>query len=402
MTERKLLAAFIKAREAWQQVGHRLGKDDFTEQGTFILEQIGSYYESDPSADHVDVELLSQAVSANVKADKHKKALTQLVEEVAGEDVSATNTVRLYVDQKKEVIGSKLAQALVGGPGQRAAIPSLIAEYEDWDQGVALDGGDTHIIQDLDVVDLAANSYSSSSLIRIAPKALNDRVGGGLLRGHHLILFARPEMGKTLTLCCMIRGFLQQQLRVLYAGNEEPVEDTYLRMVTALTGLHRSDVLANPADATAKAREKGLPLLTMAHLTPGSPREIESLCEKYQPDVLIVDQLRNLRIKDDNFTHQLELAARMIRQVGQRQKCLVISVTQAGDSASGKAVLDMSDVDSSKTGIPAQADVLLGLGGTDQDIDANRRVFSLTKNKPGNNHDHFVVFVDTATSRMRS
>ena len=81
---------------------------------------------------------------------------------------------------------------------------------------------------------------------------------------------------------------------------------------------------------------------------------------------------------------------------------MVITVTQAGDSASGKSILDMGDVDSSNTGIPAQADVMVGIGMSDEDEANGRRVISLPKNKPGGNHGTFPVLVDPTKSRIRS
>ena len=62
----------------------------------------------------------------------------------------------------------------------------------------------------------------------------------------------------------------------------------------------------------------------------------------------------------------------------------------------------MGDIDSSNTGIPAQADILIGLGANAQDVDMGRRIISLPKNKRGGNHDNFPVQVDLATSTIRS
>jgi hypothetical protein len=54
-------------------------------------------------------------------------------------------------------------------------------------------------------------------------------------------------------------------------------------------------------------------------------------------------------------------------------------------------VLDMGDIDSSSTGIPAQADVLIGIGADKDDQASNRRVISLIKNKRSGNHEFFPV-----------
>ena len=120
------------------------------------------------------------------------------------------------------------------------------------------------------------------------------------------------------------------------------------------------------------------------------------------PDVLVIDQIRNVQVKEDNFVRHLEKVSAMIRQIGQRHEVLVISVTQAGDSATNKAALEMGDVDNSNTGMPGQADVMLGIGGTEADVRANRRVLSLPKNKRSGNHDFFTVEVDPVLNKIRS
>ena len=77
---------------------------------------------------------------------------------------------------------------------------------------------------------------------------------------------------------------------------------------------------------------------------------------------------------------------------------LVISVTQAGDSATGKVYLDISDVDSSKTGLPASADLMVGLGA-DEAMKANGLIgFSLCKNKMSGDHAKFTCSINYSTS----
>ena len=160
--------------------------------------------------------------------------------------------------------------------------------------------------------------------------------------------------------------------------------------------------MEDPDRAEAVAKENGYDLAVFAGLSPGPLAEVEALVVEHEPKVLIVDQLRNLNVGEDNFVRALEKAAMGVRTIGKRHGVVVLSATQAGDSASGRSVLDMGDVDNSNTGIPAQADVLLGLGMSPDDEVRGFRVLSLCKNKPGSNHDYFPVFVEPAKSKMRS
>ena len=401
MSERGLIHAMMVDRKAYDVVIDKIEERDLTEQGSLIVRHIADFYHADPAALHIDVELLVEALTDGLTNPKHHPVFRDLIHSIRAEEVSAGNAVKLYLDQKRAVVGSRLATALVGKKEEE--VPAMIDEYLEWLNATGeADEEKDLVLQGVDLAKLVGECLDEKSLIKVAPKALNDDLHGGVLRGHHIVVFARPEMGKTLLVCNMAYGFLQQGLRVLYVGNEEPIQDTYLRMVCRITGRTKHDVIAHPTEAELLARERGADNLFMTSMSPGTLRQIEALTEKVKADVLIVDQLRNIQVKNENFTQALEQAAKGIRQIGKRQNCVTVSVTQAGDSAQGRAVLDMGDIDSSNTGIPAQADVLVGLGANASDLDMGRRIISLPKNKRAGDHANFPIHVDLNTSQIRS
>jgi hypothetical protein len=91
-----------------------------------------------------------------------------------------------------------------------------------------------------------------------------------------------------------------------------------------------------------------------------------------------------------------------MRNIAKRRRVVVISVTQAGDSAANKSILDMGDVDFSNTGIPATADLMIGLGASFDDVKAGRMVLSLCKNKIGGRHAVIPVMVDYTLCKLIS
>jgi predicted ATP-dependent serine protease len=256
------------------------------------------------------------------------------------------------------------------------------------------------IRQGLPVEELIAESFTEDGLIEVWPPTLNARLDGGVKPGHHLIVFARPEMGKTMAVIEMMAGFVSQGLTVLYVGNEDPISDVNMRIVNRLSLMNKFEVLNNPVEADTKAREAGYDLLIMASLTPGTPREITALIEEHQPDVLVLDQLKNLNMLNDNKVLALEEAAQQARQWAKRYSCVVVSVTQAGDSASGKAILDMGDVDWSNTGIPGACDLIIGLGAAERNLQRGELVISLPKNKISGKHEYFAVLADPTLSQL--
>jgi hypothetical protein len=162
------------------------------------------------------------------------------------------------------------------------------------------------------------------------------------------------------------------------------------------------DIQKDPATVEQEAVQGGIENLRIRELSPGSLAELERLVRLEKPAVLIVDQLRNVKAKSENMTQRLDAVAQGVRALGKRYKMATISVTQAGDSARGKAVLDDGDIDSSNTGIPGAADVLIGIGMTEEMDAAGLRMLSICKNKITGWRGSFQVRIDPQLSRMTS
>lgn len=395
------MGSVLQSRDAYERVGRLISDGDLSEQEKLILRHVNEYYSRDPDAKRVDAELLHGAICRELPNPKHHEQFGAAVRALFSLDVSPANVVQDFIEVRRQAVGNRLATALAAGKSAEEVRP-LLDEYAEWAARATLDEADRELAVGKSVRELVEARTSKGGLVMVAPQALNARIGGGLLPGHHLILFARPEVGKTMMLINALAGFAKQGLRVLYVGNEDPLDDIIMRAVTRMADMTRAEVMEDPETAEHRAREAGYDNVVFAGLSPGTLSEIEKLVVEHEPKVLIVDQLRNLNMKEDNFVRSLEKAAMGVRTIGKRHGVVVLSATQAGDSASGKSVLDMGDVDSSNTGIPAQADVLVGLGMSSEDEARGFRVLSLCKNKPGNNHEFFPVKVEPAKSFVRS
>ena len=88
MSERRLLAACIASRDAFETIQPHLRKEDISEQGDIIMSSVRDYYQRDPDAQRADPELLVGAISRGLSNPKHKEMFTQLVTSIAGEDVA--------------------------------------------------------------------------------------------------------------------------------------------------------------------------------------------------------------------------------------------------------------------------------------------------------------------------
>jgi KaiC/GvpD/RAD55 family RecA-like ATPase len=396
--EQQVISALIKDRKAYEVFSRIGSSDSFSPLGRTVLGSLQEYYDTDVNAKCASLELIEGRLLRAIQNPKHVAPLTAYLRGLSG-DVSVINVESELKAIHRKSAGSKLSLALANGAAQEE-VEKLLAQYacagSDRSPG-SLEAGS--LIDVLNTDDLTTEITSNEQFIKLWPRALNDRLDGGALRGHHVLVFARPEVGKTLFAVNLCAGFLHQGLSVLYVGNEEPLADVRDRIRGRLLKVSKAFIRSNRADAaSALAKAK----LGKLYITEGTTffgvRSV--LGERHREmgyAVVILDQIRNMRVKSDSRTAELEAAGIEARAIAKEFQVLVVSITQAGDSATNKVYLEMSDVDSSKTGIPASADLMIGVG-TDAAMKANGMIgLSLCKNKMSGDHARITCTVNFST-----
>lgn len=373
-----IIAACIKDRDTYETVRAFADLEGFSVAGRSTLEIVSGYYGADGDVRSVPAAVISERAS-RLADPRLGRIVGDFVRDLPG-DVSARNVRRDIIEYRKHIIGGKLALALAN---KTKDVKELLEKYQKADS-FEVEPQQESLVDIFDTGDLESDEPEEEK-IWLAPLKLNDRLNGGPRRGHHILIFGRPEVGKTLVTINLVAGFVKRNLRVLYVANEEPAADIRSRIRARLLGLPASQLRSaagtlNGIGSTAT--------VAIAPLAPGSFPTIAELLEAGSYDVLVLDQLRNIRTgtKSDTRTEALERAAIEARNLGKKYNVLVISITQAGDSASGKAVLDMNDVDNSKTGIPGAVDLMIGVGATRDMQEAGQLVLSFPKNKLSGDH----------------
>lgn len=402
--ENQLLAAAIRSREDYDLIKSYidLRAASYSKLFQIVMTKVHEYYARDGSAQQVVPELLLTQIAETIRNDKHVERMKDLVADALGGATSDANVRAIVLLAKQQETADKLSQALVTGS---EVVDDLIDQLRSLRAMTSLDElteDGLEVFQGIDLSQLMAQEFDPDSLIKVYPSSLNDRIDGGAKKGHHFVVFAPVETGKSCFCTNASAGFLRNNKRSLYIINEDRPEDIIIRHVSNLSGMSKRQIMAEPKKAQQLAESVGFENLIVVSAAPGTPGQIEHFVEKYSPDCIIVDQLRNLHMKADNRTNQLEKAATAVRNIAKKCNVLAISVTQAGDSASGKAVLDTGDVDHSNVGIPAQADVMVGIGMTPALEAEERRVISLPKNKLSGDHSSFPVNIVRHLSRMTS
>jgi len=235
--------------------------------------------------------------------------------------------------------------------------------------------------------------------------SLHEQVPG-IGAGNLVILFARPESGKTafwVNLVGGIQGFASQGAKVHALINEEPAVRTQMRVINAHTGMTKDEILDNMdvAKDKWKAIKDNVKLLDTVDWT---IEDVNAHCERHKPDILIIDQLDKVNVIG-NFSRtdeKLRAVYTGAREIAKRHDCCVIAISQASADAHGKTSISFDMMENSKTGKAAEADLIIGIGkhGSLDSLDTTR-VLCISKNKISGYHGEITCNIEPQLSRYR-
>ena len=226
----------------------------------------------------------------------------------------------------------------------------------------------------------------------------------GVGEGNLVIVFARPEAGKTafwVNLVAGIDGFASQGAKVCALINEEPAIRTQMRLINAHTGLTMDEIRADIQEANTKWAEvrQNIHILDTVDW---SLDDVDEFVQKEKPDVLVIDQLDKVNVKG-NFARtdeKLRAVYTGAREIAKRNNCCVVAISQASADGHGKFELSFDMMEGSKTGKAAEADVIIGVGFRDKvDTDQNVRGLYISKNKITGWHGQIVCTIIPELSR---
>ena len=347
--ELQLLSCSINSRQDYELVKSYIDikLNTYSKEFQVVMAKVGEYYSRDPEAERVFPEVLVAQLSETIRNAKHVELFSTLIADAVTSGASDANVRAVILLAKQQEVGDKLAAALTSGQAGKQSVDEMMDELRELRSMTSLDQMENHMetFGDIDLAALVSFENDPTNLIPIYPTSLNDRLDGGAKRGHHIVVYGRPESMKTGTVINIGAGAVRKGFKVLHFINEDRPEDIVIRKTSNLSGFTKRMIYENPNAARDKAEEHGWSRYIVKNAKPGSVSDFKREIELEEPDVIIVDQLRNIQVRADNRVNQLEYAATGVRNIAKEMNVLAISVTQAGDSADNKAVLDMGDVD---------------------------------------------------------
>jgi hypothetical protein len=190
--------------------------------------------------------------------------------------------------------------------------------------------------------------------------------------------------GKTTFLASEVTHMAEQldaSRPVLFFVNEEVNEKVKTRVYQAALGITLEELLSNTAHWNKKYKEKFGGKILIPRQSTYSRWDIEKLCKKYNPGLVVVDQLTKVTgFEADRDDLVLGAKFEWARNMA-KQHCPWIGVSQADGSGEGKKWLTMQNVANSKTAVQAEADFIVGIGCIHDTGWEDFRFLNISKNK---------------------
>ena len=382
MIEKELINLLLK-KDFYEENKGRVTKEMFTN-GT------GNLYETISRAHDDSEKDLSLEEVSTLHTEVYNPALTRTAKENFS---SLINEIKEQEIPNKKIAGNILKAMHKRNIAQQIAVAATEI-YNGKDQDLSfiqsfIDQSNETDKQQYDYVtsDITnlIDSLKDNTKWKFNLHPLKEKVNG-VGEGNLLVIFARPESGKTafwVNLVSGIDGFASQGAKVCALINEEPAIRTQMRLINAHTGMTFEEI----REDTKKAKEKWSEIsnnIKILDTVDWSLEQVDSFVAKEKPDVVIIDQLDKVYVSG-NFSRTDERLRAIYtgdREIAKRTNCCVIAISQASADASGKLDITFDMMENSKTGKAAEADVIIGVGFRNKlDTDKELRSLAVSKNK---------------------
>jgi len=229
----------------------------------------------------------------------------------------------------------------------------------------------------------------------------------GVSGGQLIEVGARPNTGKTSFHASLIagpNGFAHQGAKCIILCNEEPTHRVGARYLTAAAGMSAREV----RDNMSKAQALYAPVMQNIKIKDAGGRDmawVESVCKSYKPDILVLDMGDKFSVAGSYAREDQALAACAIyaRQIAKTYDCAVFYMSQLSADAEGRAQLNQSMMQGSRTGKAAEADLMILIGKSPsvegQEEESPLRHINIVKNKLNGWHGMVNCNLDYLTAR---
>ena len=330
-----------------------------------------------------------------------KEQLSELIEDIKETQEPskeiADDIVKILSERDvAQRIAVEATEIFNGKPADFNSIVSMIEKYKTGLPAEKLDAVTNDISELIEKLNVVSKWQFNLTVLK------NNISGIG--PGNLMIAFARPEVGKTafwVSLCTAPNGFAEQGAKIHAFINEEPAVRTQMRAISCFTGYNKEQIV-DDIDKVHEDWAKIKDNIKMIDTVDWSLDDIDSHCEKYKPDIIIIDQLDKVNVKGTfaRTDEKLRAVYTGAREIAKRRNCAVIAISQASADAQNRNNISFDMMENSKTGKAAEADLIIGIGSNiSVDPSDRSRTLNVSKNKITGWHDDPTCVIDRYLSK---
>jgi hypothetical protein len=373
-------------RVAFDSVREHVDPEDLSAHGGEVWGVIAEYYRLDPKAQQCDRGVLSERLAR--KMPQHAETFREMLKALRPE-LGSRNIAGEVLELKRSAAGEALMLEIAGAKSPDDVRP-VLEKYTMLNDASGLLAAGGGAMFDTPLSQVIRQVEEPGQRIKLLPKSVNEYIRGGVLPGHCIVIFGRVNVGKSTFAVNMTSGFLRQGKKVVYIENEDLIEDSIVKIGNRLVGCSRDWARDNPEKYEETAMARGFDNLLFPDPAPTSVADVDRLLGDVMPDVCVINQARNLAKGAADVVTKLDQIANQLRAIGKRRRIVMVLVTAATEgekdrqgNVQEKAILQKADCYSSRTGFPAAADLMFGVGENSSLVERGMRCVSLCKNKLG-------------------
>ncbi len=380
LPELTIIKEFL-AFSVWKQYRDYIKMDDIPRELQGVLRTLDTHHKINEGVD------LTPAALSNLffaTLPKDRDYYTNLFNELGKLEVSQESTLELVKSVRRASLLRELSMDSYEASEGRKELSNVfekVKELEGLSTTKELATDDFEFVTD-NFSELLEGTYAKGGLYwRLTTM---NKMLGPLRQGDFGFILARKETGKTTFVAsevtCMAAQLAENE-SVLWLNNEEQGKKVKVRCIQAHFGIEALELFSKLAYYEEKYHKEVGKRILMYDNAVISKQIVEKLCAKYNPKLIVVDQIDKIKGFDgDREDLRLGEIYKWAREIA-KTYCPVIGVTQADGQAENVQWLDMRHVSNSKTAKAAEADWILGIGKKNDAGYESIRYLHLSANK---------------------
>ena len=368
-TDLDLLSIF-KQRDNFDRFYSLINPEVLDSRTNSILDSIDEYFKLDENKQEIDWDSFYSwyRIVRHPDLDSDDRSIyDKIFDRLISKTTNSTLTdsiMKAFIEKDFATRIADLANQIVDG--KRVSIDSIFSLEESYSTTTGRTSElETRIVTD-DVLELFKNVVGSGGL-RWRLNELNISLGPVRV-GDNILVAAFVDSGKTSFVVDQATGFIPQldeDRPLLYASNEEDGNKIKYRHIQSVTGCSKKDIDEDPIVVRDKymAMTEGKAKFIVYHDPEMRVQDINSLIKKYNPGVLVLDQLANIAGFEKECSNEVERRTRLAKKARAWSKLMpVISVHQSDGATNGELKIEMNQLYGSKSGMQSAVDAVITIG----------------------------------------